>query len=393
MFYDVVIVGAGPSGSTAAIAIKQKFPNLDVLVIDKSDFPRDKICGDGIGPGSLLIAEQLGIFDKIFAGDDLISDCILYGSKNGPLRTAIPKVGSRPTSGAIVRRTEFDDRLYRAAQDLGVESLTARFLSTDVDGDLRIVSVDESTIRTRLLIGADGASSRVRKALGEKSNSDRKRAIAIRSYVDVISAPADQQNVLLFEFNEQLCPGYGWVFPLKGDSANIGVGVSVTEFKKRNLDLKELLNQYLDTLRERGWVMGDATEVASYMLPNGSHRPKLAHDRAVLIGDAASMINPLTGEGIFYGMAAASMLSECLSAELAQKELRYFSRLFNKRFRWHYWNNYLALRALSKWKTTEWAFEALERDPEALNVAVDMMFGDGHLKPRTVFRLARRSLF
>ena len=106
----------------------------------------------------------------------------------------------------------------------------------------------------------------------------------------------------MFEINVSALKGYAWAFPSKGDLVNIGIGVPLNLFKKEKMDIKLLLVEFIATLKSRGVNVENLRMEKSFLLPFASSRPKLAHNRIALIGDAGSMINPMSGEGIFYGM-------------------------------------------------------------------------------------------
>jgi menaquinone-9 beta-reductase len=269
---------------------------------------------------------------------------------------------------------------------------------TWLDGDRRAVTVDADdgvrTIRARLVIGADGASSRIRKALGEERNGTRTTAIAVRAYVNVRTDPTDGARRLLFEFNERLLPAYAWYFPGSGTTANIGLGVTVRDHQKRKLDLNAMLVDFCDVLTGRGFVLDQPTGVRTYTLPLASKLPRLAHPRAVLIGDAGSMINPVSGEGIFYGMAAGDMVGSACAPLIARNTdpsaaLADFEQRFRKRFVRHYRSN-----AAAQWmlRSTAWsrlAIRAAARDERVLTNAVQLLFGEGSITPATTLRLLR----
>ena len=142
----------------------------------------------------------------------------------------------------------------------------------------------------------------------------------------------------MFEINVSAIKGYAWAFPSKGDLLNIGIGVPLSVFKKEKMDIKNLLDEFIKTLKGRGVIVENLRMEKSFMLPFASSRPKLAHDRVALIGDAGSMINPMSGEGIFYGMEAGFLLANDTQQLINENSsklnagIKKYEKAFNRRF-------------------------------------------------------------
>jgi menaquinone-9 beta-reductase len=396
--HDVVIVGAGPAGATAAAALLGRRSELSVLLVDKAEFPRDKCCGDGIGPGVVDVAERLGL-TGLFDDEAAVGGCTIIGPRGARVDGELPLIDGRRICGYVIPRTQFDARVLRAATDRGAELAGERFVGTWMAGTRRIVELGTGESRrlvsTSLLIGADGANSRVRRALGVKRNGDRLTGIAVRAYVDVLREPLESRQ-LLFEFSEELLPAYAWYFPATGGFANVGLGVPVSDHKRRKLDLDEMLGRFLDTMRARGYELGEPRSSRTYLLPLASRLPRLVHERAVLIGDAGSMINPLSGEGIFYAMAAAEMLTPAAQVLADDHDpapvLRDWERRFRKRFVAHYRSNALAQQMLRSAGWSKLAIRAAANDERVFAAAVQLLFGEGRIKVSTTLRLAAAGL-
>ncbi len=199
----------------------------------------------------------------------------------------------------------------------------------------------KTSIYTKLLVGADGANSRVRKSLNLKQNSDIHKAIAIRAYIDSPNyIEIFKERTLMFEINVSALKGYAWAFPSKDDLINIGIGMPLNLFKKDNMDINQMLDQFVNTLESKGVIVQNIRMEKSYMLPFASSRPKLAHDKVALVGDAGSMINPMSGEGIFYGMEAGYLLAKetftSLDGTDLNKNIKRYEKALNKRFGKHF---------------------------------------------------------
>lgn len=395
--YDAVVVGAGPAGAAAAVAILRAWPEARVALVDKADFPRDKCCGDGLGPGVVEVVERLGL-KGVLDGEVAVTGCTVLGPGAESLDAELPPIDGRSVVGYVIPRVDFDERVRANALALGAEPIRGRFAGTELVAGGRLVTVETSSgsevLTTGLLIGADGANSRVRKALGVARNSDRTTGIAIRAYVDV---PEPGPRRLLFEFSERLLPAYAWYFPGSDRTANVGLGVLVRDHKRKGIDLGDMLAEFCDMLRARGVDVSEPRAVRTYLLPFATRLPRLAHERAVLIGDAGSMINPLSGEGIFYGMAAGAMVGEVVARTLRlgldpSIDLRAFETEFRSRFTAHYRSNAVAQQMLRSPRWSRMMIRAAARDEAVLANAVQLLFGEGTITGRSTAQVLRAGL-
>jgi len=378
--YDVVIVGAGPSGSAAAIAYKQAKPALRVALVDKA-------CGDGLSPGVLGVLEDLGL-SAIVDGGNRVTAVQVRGPRGSSVGGAFPAPASKGGFGVVIERRTFDHRLHQAAIEAGVSDFSGwRFVGSDDVGDARIVELsrpgERVRISTSLLVGADGASSRVRNSLGVARNTDRHTGVGIRAYATVLTPAQEPPEALMLDFHEQLNPGYGWVFPLGEGRANIGVFMVVADRKKLGLNTTVLLRSFVDQLELGGYRVSNLTSARTYILPYAPGLPTLAHERAVLIGDAASMINPWSGEGIFYGMEAGRLLAAETAGALRSGEdtaldtgMQRFEDRFRRRFSQHLKICYLAHRMTRSKRTSAGILRVAKRDRKVFDYLVGVMFGE-----------------
>ncbi|MFF2557741.1 geranylgeranyl reductase family protein [Nocardia sp. NPDC058058] len=312
---DVLVVGAGPAGSAAAAWAAQA--GRDVLLLDSAVFPRDKTCGDGLTPRATAELEHLGL------GEWVRGHTVNHGLRMAGFgrESLLPwPTGSFPVYGSAVPRTELDDKLRDTAVKFGARMVEgAKVVEVARDGD-RVTGVTVKTegglraVSCKVLIVADGVRSPVGKLLGRTWHREYAYGTAARAYIksERHDDPWISSHLELRDANNELVPGYGWVFPLGNGEVNIGVGSLATEKRPSHIALKPLLQHYVSLRREEWGFEGEARAVASALLPMGGAVSHVAGRNWVLVGDAAGCVNPLNGEGIDYGLEGGHMLSNLL---------------------------------------------------------------------------------
>lgn len=402
--YDVLIIGAGPSGSNAAISYKNLNPNLKVGLIDKSIFPRDKSCGDAIGPGVISALKRFNN-QHILDNEPQVVSTTLYGPENIGIQNYIPEVKNKEDSIVyVIPRIDLDNRILNLAKDLDVDVFEGySFVSFEKDSDNKLVveikNGDNITkLGAKILVGADGANSRVRKQLNVNTNSDWHKAIAIRAYIDSPNyLEIFKERTLMFEINVSAEKGYAWAFPSKGNLLNIGIGVPLNIFKKEKLDINVLLQDFITQLTNRGVVVENIRDEKSYLLPFASSRPKFKNDiNVALIGDASSMINPMSGEGIFYGMEAGYLLAKntynLIDSPDLTKGIADYEKAFSKRFRKHYLSCALARLLLQSPFMTKRLLKVASNDQNTIDFVVELLFDEAYLTLGEVMKIVYKFL-
>ena len=402
--YDVLIIGAGPSGSNAAISYKNLNPDLKVGLIDKSLFPRDKSCGDAIGPGVISALKRFNN-QHILDNEPQVVSTTLYGPENIGIQNYIPEVKNKEDSIVyVIPRIDLDNRILNLAKDLDVDVFEGySFVSFEKDSDNKLVveikNGDNITkLGTKILVGADGANSRVRKQLNVNTNSDWHKAIAIRAYIDSPNyLEIFKERTLMFEINVSAEKGYAWAFPSKGNLLNIGIGVPLNIFKKEKLDINALLQDFITQLTNRGVVVENIRDEKSYLLPFASSRPKFKNDiNVALIGDASSMINPMSGEGIFYGMEAGYLLAKntynLIDSPDLTKGIADYEKAFSKRFRKHYLSCALARLLLQSPFMTKRLLKVASNDQNTIDFVVELLFDEAYLTVGEVMKIVYKFL-
>jgi geranylgeranyl reductase family protein len=336
---DVIVVGAGPAGAVSATALAQK--GYDVLVLDRQTFPRDKICGDAVPAGAIDLLYSLGMEEKIRAANFYPIDKIRLVSPKGYTMDAPLEEAHHKARSAIVPRLKFDALLQQHAVDSGAEFQVAQVKEPIIeDGQVRGVrarfngSIQE--VRAPVVIGADGVTSVVARALRPDAHEDGHRAVALRAYVENIE---ELPNEVEFYLYDEILPGYAWIFPMAEGQANVGLGMRLDIFRDEGHNLKQLLDRFLEMpeIRKRLRPGVQVHDVATWQLNFGSQRNvQRAYDGAMLVGDAAGLINPLTGGGIYNAvmsawLAAATAHQAFLKGDFTRDSLRMYEEFCQQR--------------------------------------------------------------
>jgi geranylgeranyl reductase family protein len=309
---DVLVVGAGPAGSSAAAWAARA--GLRVVLADKATFPRDKACGDGLTPRAIAELQRLGL------GDWLRGRTVNWGLRAAGFGQELYLPwpgGSLPAFGSAVPRTELDATVREVALGSGAVPLDdARAVDVERSGD-RVSAVvfrrgqDRVTVRCRWLVVADGARSQLGRVLGREWHRETAYGVAIRAYAK--SARSDDpwisSHLELRSGEGDLLSGYGWVFPLGEGEVNIGVGTLATVRRPADLQLKRLLDVYADARRDDWQLVGDVRAASSALLPMGGAVAGVAGPNWGMVGDAAGCVNPLNGEGIDYGLETGRLIA------------------------------------------------------------------------------------
>jgi geranylgeranyl reductase family protein len=358
---DVVVVGGGPAGAACAAAVRRARPDADVLVLDRSAFPRDKVCGDGIAPEALDVLAGLGIdVAALTAGYPTVPRLRL----RAPGGTTVERAMHRPAS--VVPRAVLDGRLLDQVLATGV-----RFRQHTVrEVTVHPTHVEVDGIRAGVLVGADGAESVVRRALGLAGNPPDRLAVAIRGYAPVLPG---SDGVQVVTTTAQRWPAYAWSFPLGDGRANVGYGELVSGGVTRT-ELVAGLHRLLPGVQPEG--------LRAHRLPLSTGRPRLPDGRVLLAGDAQSLINPLTGEGIFYAVLSGALAGEAAGhGALAGQVHR---RLLRRRLGGHLRSSGVASQ-LSRWPALmEAVVRAARADQRAFDDVVALGLADGRLTARTL---------
>jgi menaquinone-9 beta-reductase len=309
---DVLIVGAGPAGTAAAIELTRG--GSRVVVVDKAVFPRDKCCGDGLTTLALRELEHLGLDPSTVGGWHDVSSAWLRSPSGREVELPLPADGKY---AAVAPRSDLDDALVRRARSLGVDVRDGCAFSamSPATGDAIDTTIDGlGTVRACYVIAADGMWSPVRKALGVNQPGYLGEWHAFRQYVGNVTGPAADRLYVWFEAD--LLPGYAWSFPLPGNRANVGFGV-LRDGSRRVADMKDL---WVDLLQRPhivsalgpGFALEDRH--TAWPIPARVDDVTLSHGRTLFVGDAAAATDVMTGEGIGQALLTGRLAAEAILA-------------------------------------------------------------------------------
>ncbi len=396
--FKVIICGAGPAGSTASMFLSKA--GIDHLLIDKSVFPRDKICGDALS-GKVLpilkkidpqITKELEADQQNFIG----SYGIRFAAPNGKF-IDIPfnsKLDFKdPAPGYISKRINFDNYLYTKTKSSYCESRQGHAL-TGIErfGDKLKLTIksDNSTyqITTSCLIAADGDRSIASKTLAGYKMSPAHYCAGIRAYYEGVT-DMHPNNFIELHFLDEMLPGYLWIFPLPNGQANVGAGMLSKRISKQKVNLKRRFLEAIEnnpTINYRFKNAKLVDDIRGWGLPLGSRRLKISGNNYILTGDAASMIDPFTGEGISNAMYCGMVAAECVAESIEKNDFsemalaNYDKRVYNRL------GDELKLsKTMQDLSSFPWLFNFVvskARTNETLKNTISCMFDDLELRSR-----------
>ena len=314
--FDIIIIGGGPAGSAAAIYANKI--GLKTIILDKSSFPRDKICGDALSGKSVRYMKELDLIDDVREQDCSIIKTITFGSPNHKqfnLHLENKSQTNTIKEGYVLKRKVFDNLLFQKAKE--VTKTKENFKVTDIifDNNSDIKGVcglhnnDLKHIYAPLIFGCDGSQSIIAKKMGLYPKLQQKSAIAIRCYHKNVKNLTDQIEL---HFIDEVLPGYFWLFPCGKNIANIGIGLSKEQAKNDPRKLTEILDDVINSnfFRARFKDSKKLETPKGWSLPLGKTKRTNHGNGFMLLGDAAGLIDPFTGEGIGNAMASAKIATK-----------------------------------------------------------------------------------
>ncbi len=336
---DVIVVGAGPAGSTAAFHLAQA--GVDVLLLEKTAFPREKVCGDGLTPRAVKQLVGLGV--DLDAPGWIQNHGLRIVGGGHQVSLPWPDLAEYPPYGLVRTRMDFDEILARHAEKAGARLMERTAVTGPVVDEQtgRVVGVTARPVDDRgrrveagvpdveyhapVVIAADGVSARLALALGLAKRDNRPMGVAVRTYY---TSPRHDDDYLeswleLWDGEPQksnLLPGYGWIFGVGDGTVNVGLGILSTSKAFRSVDYKDLLRRWLDHTPEE-WGLSEQNmvgNIAGAALPMGFNRKPHYSRGVLLVGDAGGMVNPMNGEGIPYAMESGEMAAAAVVQALGR---------------------------------------------------------------------------
>ena len=367
LIFDVIIVGGGPSGASCAIKLANS--GLKVGLIEKSVFPRDKTCGDAL---STDVINQLPMLSEKLAAsfDGIIEKVPSYGVKifsPDMNYIDIPFIyKGKKSNGYICKRIHFDNFLFQFVKENTDVTVFEGYIVqeiTEIETGVRI-KTDKGDFESKIILGADGAHSIVSRSLSNLKVEKEHYSAGLRVYYENVSSFHEDNFIELYFFNE-LLPGYLWVFPLANNQANIGLGMLSSEVSKTKINLKETLNTLIKShpaLKERFANAKPLETVKGYGLPLGSKKREISGNRYLLSGDAASMIDPFSGEGIGNaircGRVAADHILNCFKTNNYTAS---FNKAYDKEIYRRMWGELKVSRTLQRLLKYPWLYNLIVR--------------------------------
>ena len=323
---DVLVIGAGPGGTATAYYLASH--GVDVLMVERSEFPREKVCGDGLTPRGVKQLLEMGV-DPLGPGFVRIDGLRVYRDDEPILTMPWPTLNDYPGYGLVRARADFDqllaERAVRAGSKLWQKTEAIGPVVDNgwvVGAKVRRAEDEEPVeVRAKLVIAADGAASRFGGAAGVKRDARSPIGIAARRYyrTDRDLGPW-MESWLEMTTNGKVLPGYGWIFPVADGVINVGAGLQNTFKSFKEVSARGVFDNFIAMLPERWGINEDSAlgPMLSGPIPMGMNRRPMAMPGLLLVGDAAGLVNPFNGEGIAFAMESAKIAADLAHGSLTQ---------------------------------------------------------------------------
>ncbi len=304
---SVLIVGGGPAGSATAYFLAKN--GIDVVLLDKDKWPRDKVCGGGLTANSLPILRQMGLIDEIDEKADFkFSGYTIYSSEGKAISAPVQNT---PYS-YVIRRDYFDQMLLDKAREAGAKIFTeVEVANVDISGTVTVNAKGGDIYTADILVVADGSGGSVTRQLSKGVHKGS--VIAIRGYY---SGVRETGKDLEFFIDDEIGFGYGWLFPMGKDMANVGVGIDSAYLKRRKKNIRQVFKEMLQKppLGDRMANAKIEGKLEAFPLRMGFEKGAFRQGQVLFVGDSAKLVYPLSGEGIAYALQSAKHAADAIKS-------------------------------------------------------------------------------
>ncbi len=351
--YDIIIIGAGPAG--CACAYQLRHTQLKIALVDQATFPRDKICGDALSADVInqfeRMDEKLAQSFEHFTAKEASHGISFIAPNNAQLDISFTNPQHGKAAGYIAKRVDFDAFWFDQVKDLLQVNTFLGDKVTDINTSKEVVEVrvGKHQLRAKMIVGADGAHSIVNKKLGAIKVEKEHYCAGLRQYYEGVEGFHPQNHIEL-HFYKDILPGYFWVFPLPNGQANVGLGMLSSAVSQQKIDLKQKLNELIQThplLRKRFANAKPLEKIQGFGLPIGSKKRPVSGNRFLLLGDAASLIDPFTGEGIGNAIRSGRIAADHLIKSFDNQRFdSAYNKQYDKQIYYKMWQELRLSRAL-----------------------------------------------
>ncbi len=395
----VVVIGAGPAGCSASLFLSKQ--GISHVIFDKAAFPRDKICGDGLSGKVVAVLKQLdgkllqGMYDQKSLFLDSWGVRFVAPNGNGidlPFKLDMKQKANPP--GFVSKRRDFDHFF--------VKQLDTNF--TDIRFKTDVTAVDQADHAMRLtckkddksytcyadvIISAEGDRSKVAKKLAGHRMNPAHYFAGLRAYYKNVEG-RHPDNFIELHFLKEVLPGYFWIFPLPDNQFNVGIGMLSRDVRKKKANLKSIMRRAIaenPTIRERFKNAELIDDIKGWGIPLGSVKRRLSGDRYLLTGDAASLVDPFTGEGIGNALLSGQFAAEAAGRAIAQNNFSagFFSEHYDQKLYAEIWDEIRLSHTIQRLVQLPWLFNFVInriQKNSALRKTFSAMFDDLDMRAR-----------
>lgn len=310
----VLVIGGGPAGAVAAYFIAKN--GIDVTLLDKDKWPREKICGGGLTTNCLPILDKMALTKEVDANADFKFDGYIIHAPSGekveaPVRKRDGVTSKKVPYSYIINRKTFDYLLLEKAKEAGTRVFTeVEAAKVETGPPIKVFTKQGTTYECEVLVVADGSGSSITRQFVKDVHEGS--AIAIKG---IYSGVKGLSGKMEFFLDDDVGFGYGWFFPMGGDKANVGIGLDIAYLKRRKINIRQLLADMIEKpiIKPRMAEAKLESELQTFPLRMGYDKSAFRQDRVLFAGDAAKLVYPLSGEGISYAMQCGEIAAKAIS--------------------------------------------------------------------------------